>query len=172
MKTHFKFITFGIILSMFFIFTACDTNPAISKAFAKYSHNKGVTTVTVPGWLISIGAKFGDLSVEERELLDCIDKVKVLAIENDDLNARINLHEEFHAEINKNNEYEELLTVREQNENVTIFGIMDDDVINEMVVLIGGKDNALIYVKGEISPELINNTIDLSKSDKFLSMNF
>ncbi|NQU55238.1 MAG: DUF4252 domain-containing protein [Bacteroidetes bacterium] len=163
---------FIILVASLFLFTACDTNPGVSKAFAKYSHEEGVTSITVPGWLISLGASLGDLSDEERELLDCIDKVKVLAIENDELNARINLHKEFHAEINKNKEYEELLTVRDKDENVTIFAKMDENVIKEMVILVGGDDNVMVYLKGEIKPEQINNTIDLSNSDKFLSMKF
>ena len=71
-----------------FLFSACDTNPGVSKAFAKYSHNEGVTSITVPGWLIGIGASFADLCDEEKELLDCIDKVKVLAIENEVLNGQ------------------------------------------------------------------------------------
>lgn len=161
-----------ILVASIFIFSACDTNSGVTKAFAKYSHEKGVTSITVPGWLISLGAKFGDLSKEERELLDCVDKVKVLAIENDDLNSRINLHKEFHLEINKNKEYEELLTVRDKNENVTIFAKMDENVIEEIVILVGGDENVMVYLKGEIKPEQINNIVDLSNPDKFLSFKF
>ena len=159
-----------ILVASFFIFTSCDTNSEVSEAFTKYSHEDGVTSITVPGWLISIGAHFGDLSEREQDLLDCVDKVKVLAIENDELNARINLHKEFHAEINKNKEYEELLTVRNKDENVTVFGKTDEKLIKEMIVLIGGDDNVMIYIKGEIRPELINSVVDLSDRDKFLSM--
>lgn len=161
-----------ILIASAFLFTACDTNPGVSKAFAKYSHQEGVTTITVPGWLISLGSRFVDLSKEERNLVDCIDKVKVLTIENDDLNARINLHEEFHAQINKNNDYEELLSVRDKEENITIFGKMDENTIEEMVILVGGDENVMVYVKGELKPEIVNNVLDLSESDKFLSMNF
>ena len=159
-------------MAVFFLLTACETNPGVNKAFAKYSHKEGVTSITIPGWLISLGASFGDLSSEEKDLLDCIDKVKVLAVENDDLNKKINLHEEFHSEINKTNEFEELLTVTDEHENVTIFGKMDTEVIEEMVILIGGDDNALIYLRGQIKPELVNNVVDLSSEDKFLTMDF
>lgn len=155
-----------------FLFSACDTNPGVSKAFAKYSHKEGVKSISVPGWLIGIGASFADINEDEKELLDCIDKVKVLAIENEDLNERIDLHKEFHAEINKNNEYEELLTVTDKNENVTIFAKMTEDVITEMIVLVGGDDNVMVYLKGEINPETINKNVDLSDPDKFLSLKF
>jgi len=154
------------------LFTACDRQPGVSDAFEKYAHKEGVTSVTVPGWLIGIGATFGDLGEDEKELLDCIDKVKVLAIEDEELNKEINLHKEFHAEINKNKEYEELLTVSDKNENVTIFGKMNENVIQEMIVLVGGDDNVMIYLKGEIKPEMINNTIDFSNPDQFLSLKF
>ena len=163
---------FLILAASAFLFSSCNTNPGVSKAFSKYSHEDGVTSITVPGWLISIAGKIGDLNKTERELLQSIDKVKVLAIENDELNARINLHDEFHSHINRNNDYEELLTVRDDGENVTIFGKMDKEVITEMVILVGGDENVMVYLKGELKPELLNNTIDLSKPDKFLSLNF
>ena len=162
-----------ILAASAFLFTSCNTNPpGVSKAFSKYSHEDGVTSITVPGWLIGIAGKIGDLDKEERELLDCIDKVKVLAIENDELNARINLHEEFYSHINKNSDYEELLTVSDDRENVTIFGKMNEGVITEMVILVGGDENVMVYLKGEIKPELLNSKIDLSDPDKFLSLNF
>ena len=163
---------FLILAASAFLFSSCNTNQGVSKAFSKYSHEDGVTSITVPGWFISIAGKIADLNKTERELLQSIDKVKVLAIENDELNARINLHDEFHSHINRNNDYEELLTVRDDRENVTIFGKMDKEVITEMVILVGGDENVMVYLKGELKPELLNNTIDLSKPDKFLSLNF
>lgn len=156
------------VLSLF-ILVSCDTNPGVSEAFSKYSHEDGVTSITVPGWVIGIAANIADLSDEEQELLESIDKVKVLAIEDDELNARIDLHEEFNLKINQNKDYEELLTVRDDNESVTIFGKMTEDVIREMVILIGGDENVLIYLKGEIKPEMINNVAGLSRSENLLS---
>lgn len=155
-----------------FLLVSCSDNSGVSKAFLKYGHQKGVTTVTVPGWVIGIAAKFADVDKNERELLYSIDKVKVLSVENMDLNARINLNEEFRDQINTNHDFEELLTVNNQNENVTIFGKMDEDVIEEMVILIGGNENTLVYVKGEIRPELLDNKINLSNPDRLLSLDF
>jgi hypothetical protein len=164
---------FLILAAFSFFLVSCDTNnPGVSKAFSEYGHERGVTSVTVPGWVIGIAAKFGDLDKTERELLYSIDKVKVLSVEDNALNARINLHQEFRDKINVNHDYEELLTVNNQNENVTIFGKMDGEVIKEMVILVGGDDNALVYLKGEIKPELLNNKINLSNPDRLLSLDF
>lgn len=163
-----SFLLFAILL----VFTSCSYEPGVSEAFTKYRFKEGVTTVTVPGWAIGLAAGFADIEESEQEILESIDLVKVIAIEDDDLNARTNLHKEFYAEINKKGNYEELLVVRDESESVTIFGRMDEDIIKEMVILVGGDDNALIYIKGEISPDLLNGKIDLTNPEKFLSFNF
>ena len=161
-----------IFLSFLFIFTSCSYEPGVSEAFTKYRFKDGCTTVSVPGWVIGLASNFADIDESEREILDCIDRVKIIAVEDDKLNARIDLHREFYDHINKKGDYEELLVVREENENVTIFGKMDETAIREMVVLVGGDDNVMIYIKGEIKPELLNDKIDLTDPDKFLSLNF
>lgn len=161
-----------IILASIFILSSCNYDPGISEAFMKYRLKDGVTTISVPGWVIGIASRFADLDSEEREILQSIDRVRVLAVDDDDLNARIDLHKEFYNHINKKHDYEELLVVRNDDENVTIFGKMDNSVIEEMVILVGGDDNAMIYIKGEIKPELLNDKIDLTNPDKFMSLNF
>jgi len=161
-----------IFISALFILSSCSYEPGISEAFTKYRFKDGVTTITVPGWVISLASGFADLEESEREILDCIDRVRVIAVDDNDLNARMDLHQEFYEKINKKGNYEELLLVRKENESVIVFGKMDENVIKEMVVLVGGDDNALVYVKGDIKPELLNDKIDLADPDKFLSFNF
>ena len=159
---------FALIL----IFASCSYEPGVSEAYNKYRFKDGVTTVSVPGWLIHLAAGLADMDEQERELLESIDKVKVIAVEDSELNEKIDLHKEFYSRIKEKGNYEELLVVREEEENVTIFGVMEDDVIREMLILVGGDDNALVYIKGEISPDLLNDKIDITDPDKFLSFNF
>ena len=50
------------------------------------------------------------------------------------------------------------MTVNDNGENVAIYGKTDGDMITEMVLLVSGEnDNALIFVRGEISPDLLND---------------
>ena len=161
-----------ILISTFFLLSSCDYNPGVSEAFTKYRFKDGVTTITVPGWVIHLAASFGDLEESERDLLESIDKVRILAIDDYDLNARVNLNKEFAKHINPNNDFETLMTVKNDDEDVTIFAKMNDNVIHEMVVLVGGDDNALVYIKGRIDPELINKNINLNDPDRFFSLNF
>lgn len=160
----------ALILSVaLFLMTSCVYESGVSEAYSKYRFKDGVTTVTVPGWVIHLAAGIGDLEDSERDLLKSIDGVKVIAVEDDDMNARIDLHEEFYKKISEKKDYEQLLVVREEDQNVTIFGRMNESLIKEMVILVGGDDNVLIYVKGKISPEILNNQIDISNPDRFLS---
>lgn len=161
-----------LFLAVLFIFSACSYEPGISEAFSKYRFKDGVTTITVPGWAIGAIAGFADIEESEQEILESIDLVKVITIEDADLNERTDLHKEFYTEINKNNKYEELLVVREETESVTVFGCMKENVIREMVILVGGDDNAMVYIKGEIEPDLFSDMIDISNPKDFLSLNF
>lgn len=159
-----------ILVVALFLFTSCEYNPGVSEAFTKYRFKDGVTTISVPGWVIGLAANIGEMDDDERELLQSIDKVRILVVEDETLNREINLHQEFSSKINRKNKYEELLTVNDKNEKITIYGIMDEEVITEMVILVGGDDNALIYVRGEISPDLLKNEISSKKHGKFLSL--
>lgn len=159
-----------ILVVALFLFTSCEYNPGVSEAFTKYRFKDGVTTISVPGWVIGLAANIGEMDDDERELLQSIDKVRILVVEDETLNREINLHQEFSSKINRKNKYEELLTVNDKNENITIYGIMDEEVITEMVILVGGDDNALIYVRGEISPDLLKNEISSKKHGNFLSL--
>jgi hypothetical protein len=160
-----------ILVVALFIFTSCEYNPGVSEAFTKYRFKDGVTTISVPGWVIGLAANIGEMDDDARELLQSIDKVRILVVEDETLNREIDLHQEFSSKINRKSKYEELLTVNDKNENITIYGIMDEEVISEMVILVGGDDNALIYVRGEISPELLKEEISTKKHGKFLSLN-
>lgn len=151
------------------LFTSCDDETGVSEAFTKYRFKNGVTTITVPGWLIRTAAMWGDLEREERDLLRSIDKVKILTIENKELNARSNLHKEFYESVRKRGDLEELLVVLDGNEQVTIFGKADEDSIEEMLILVGGNENAIIYLKGRLKPELIAGFMDENSQNGFLS---
>jgi hypothetical protein len=162
-----KTVLFSVLL--IFFFTSCEYESGVSEAFTKYSYKSGVTTITVPGWVIRMAARWGDLDRNERELLQSIDKVKVLTIEDRDLNARSNFHKEFYNTIKENSELEELMVVRNDDEQVTIFGKADEESIKELLILVGGDDNAMVYVKGRLKPEMITRFMDDNSQRGFLS---
>ncbi len=152
-----------------FLFSSCESDSGMSAAIAKYRFKDGVTSITVPGWVIGIASRWGDLEKEERELLRSIDKVRILTIEDNDLNARSNFHREFYQSIRQNPDMEELMVVRNENEQVTIFGKASEKSIDELLILVSGDDNAMVYVKGKIKPEMLSDLINNNQHNNFLS---
>jgi hypothetical protein len=162
-----KLIFFPMFLLV--IFSSCEYDRGVSEAYMKYRFHEGVTTITVPGWAIRLASRLGEMEKEERELLQSIDKVRILTIENNDLNARVNLHKEFYRKIRENNELEELMAVRNDGDQVTIFGKTDEDVIHELIILVGGNDNALIHIKGRLKPETVASLANKNQNNSFFS---
>lgn len=152
-----------------FLFSSCEYDRGVSEAFTKYRYKDGVTSITVPGWVIGLASRMGDLEKEERELLRNIDKVRVLTIEDNDLNARSNFHKEFYHLVSQNPEMEELLVVRNEHEQVTIFGKATEKSIDELLILVGGDDNVMVYVKGRFRPEMLSDLINKNSHNSFLS---
>ena len=65
-----------IITGLLFLLVSCSYEPGVSEAYNKYRFKDGVTTITVPGWVIHLAAGFADLEESERDLLESIDKVR------------------------------------------------------------------------------------------------
>ncbi len=161
-----------LLIVAIFILTSCEYTPGVSEAFTKYRFKDGVFTLSVPGWVIHLASNSDGIDKNERELLQSIDKVRILVVEDENLNGKINLHKEFAAKIKNKNHYEELMTVTDNGENVAIYGKTDGDVITEMVLLVSGEnDNALIFVRGEISPDVLKESVKDKKAGGLLSLN-
>jgi hypothetical protein len=166
-----KFTLFALFL-LFSVATFAES-PAIHAAFEKYRSHEGITNISIPGFVIHLAASIGDIEDEEREFLRCIDKVRILSIEDKYFRSKIDLHREFYSEINRDGKFEEMMTVRDHGQNVTVFGRMgENNVIKELVVLVGGDDNALIYLRGNIAPEMIARHIQCSDKNRGVHLGF
>lgn len=161
------------LLALFLLFNIATfaESPAIRSAFEKYRSHEGITNISIPGFVIHLAASIGDMEEDERDFLRSIDKVRILSIEDKYFRSKIDLHHEFYSEINRDAKFEEMMTVRDRGQNVTVFGRMgENNVIKELVVLVGGDDNALIYLRGNIAPEMIARHIN--SSDKNAGIHF
>lgn len=147
-----------LFLSLF-ILAACSSNREVSNAFHKYGHQEGVVTITVPGWVIHLAGRIADMEAEERALLRQIDKVKVLTIEDPQINQQVNFYNEYYQKIKARKGYEDLVMLRENEEQVGILGKFDGDSVRELIILVGGDDNTIVYLKGQIDPDTINKMV-------------
>jgi hypothetical protein len=127
---------------------ALAQNSAIDQVFKKYGDRDGFTVVTISKGLLKMVANVDD-DKESRDFLSRIHQIKVLALE--DGNGNINLYDEVLSNLNKS-EYEELMTVKKQGEEVLMLAKKSGDILEELIILVGGnEDNALVYISGKMN---------------------
>lgn len=142
------------MLVALFPLLALAQNSAIDKVFRKYEDREGFTVVTISKGLLKMVANIDD-DRESRDFLGRIHSIKILALEDHEYD--INLYDEVLSDLDKK-DYEELMTARSNGEEVLILAKKDGDILEELIILVGGKDdNALVYISGRM------NMKDLSK---------
>lgn len=136
------------------------THPlTVRKAFHRYGHNEGVTRITVPGIVIRVASWLVD-DAETEALLKGIHKVKVLVAEGADNQINPDFTSKVITEIRESN-FEEMLSVSDQNDQVEIFIREGRKNKKELVLFTTSKDASnIVYLKGKITPELLKQLSD------------
>jgi hypothetical protein len=140
-------------------------NNAIDQLFDKYSGKDGFTTVDISNSLLTL-ASWMENDQESKDLLKGLDHVRILALEEEEKPGQsgINFWKEMMASFPQN-EYKELMTVKEKDQDVKMFAKEDQGIIRELIIVVGGSDNALICITGKIDPK------DLSDAKMFVPKN-
>jgi hypothetical protein len=144
----------SILLVALLPLMAFAQNSAIDDVFKKYGDRDGFTVVTISKGLLKLAANMDD-DRESQDFLSRVHQIKILAIE--DHSTNINLYDEVLSNLDKS-AYDELLTAKSKGEEVLILAKKSADIIEELIILVGGKDdNALVYISGKM------NMKDISK---------
>ena len=138
---------------------ALAQNDAISKFFDKYAEDESFTQVTVTAKMFSL---FADLDLEneqDKELADAVSRVKGLRVlSKDNINqeeARA-LYKEALSKVPVK-EYEELMSVRDNETNMKFLIKEKDGIINELfMVMHGNNEFVLLSLVGEIDLKQIS----------------
>jgi hypothetical protein len=120
-------------------------NTDFDKVFNSFAKIKGMTTLTFTGNL------FTKLLTGRNTNNDCsISSLKILTVEDSTLNAKLNFYHQIIPNLNKK-EYEELMSVKESGQDFVILYKKENHKITEVILISGGNDNSLIYIKGSLS---------------------
>lgn len=141
-----------------FLAMAQDTSP-IDKLFNKYANKDGFTTVNISGKLLSFASSMDETKSKESAMLEKISGIRILTVENKELNHGLNFFKELEADgFFKNHSYESLMEVTDKNEVVRFYGRSGEKgKLSELLLVVGGEENTLISIRGVISPEDIGN---------------
>lgn len=135
-------------------------NRAVDQLFEKYGGKDGFTTVVISRKMFELAAK---VEAEDDDAMDVISKLKsvrILAMDECEKPEGVNFYDEVMELLNEE-EYEELMVVKEKDQDVKILIKEADGIITELLLIVGGEDNALISLVGEID---LKNVHELSKS--------
>lgn len=149
----------AMILGFLLPFAVFAQKSPIDKLFEKYSNQEGFTTVNISGKLLGLAAKM-DTSGKNAtsEMLNKLTGIRILTVEDTELNKKL----DFYAELKKegffnDNTYEPLMEVTEKNEVVRFLAKDNGDhKLSELLLIVGGNNNALISIRGIIDPENIS----------------
>ncbi len=134
----------SVLLIALFAFSASTTaqnEDAISRYFEKYMDDKDFTVVYVSAKMFEILGKLNIHDLEDEEaaiILETVKDMRGLRVLTTEINA-IKVYEEAVNTINTT-EYEELMTVRTEDENVQFLVKESGDVIHELLLLVGEPD--------------------------------
>jgi len=130
----------------------------VDKLFEKYANKEGFTTVNISGKLLSIAGQGNNEKDATKDMLSKLSGIRILTVEDEKLTGKLDFFEELNKEgFFDNNDYEVLMEVTEATE-VVRFLVKDDGKgkFSDLILIVGGDDNALINISGTIDPENIS----------------
>ena len=146
-----------LIIIMILPLTVLGQNSPVDKLFEKYANKEGFTTVNISGKLLGLAGKVENGNNATNEMLSKLTGIRILTVENKELTGKL----DFFDELNKagffdNNDFEVLMEVTEKNE-VVRFLARDNGKgeFSDLILVVGGDDNALISITGIIDPKNI-----------------
>ena len=128
-----------------------QSDDAITRFFSKYADDPDFTVVTVTSKMFSLFAELDPEDPAEKEAMEAISKIdglKVLAL--DDSLKSMTIYKEAKSMI-PTREYEDLMTVRHEGQDLNFMIKESNGVIRELLLLAGGDNEFFIMsLVGEI----------------------
>ena len=148
-----KRLLIALVMLLPLLGMAQDTSP-IDKLFNKYATKDGFSTVNISGKLLSFASSMDESKSKESAMLEKISGIRILTVENKELNKGLNFFKELEADgFFKNHSYESLMEVTGKDEIVRFYGRSGEKgKLSELLLVVGGDDNTLISIRGLIDP--------------------
>jgi hypothetical protein len=156
-----KTIIFMLIMVALPLQINAQGSPA-DRLFDKYAGKDGYTSVYISKYMFSL---FSNLDKSDKELENVLGRltgIRILASENIE-KSKVNFYNEIMKDLPLN-EYQELMVVKEKDQDFRFMIREKDGMITELLMVAGGaSNNALISIQGNID---LNTISKLSRSMK------
>ncbi|MTI41391.1 DUF4252 domain-containing protein [Fulvivirga lutimaris] len=140
-----------VIIAMMASAVQLNAQDAISRFFEKYADDQSFTNVTITSRMFGLFTDLEMESQEDKEIMDAIGKLKGLKIlAKEDISNGKSLYKEALSKLPKA-EFEELMSVRDEDKDMKFMIKEKDGKIGELVMLMGGDSQFFILtIFGEI----------------------
>jgi len=147
-------------------FNVLSAQKSIDSLFDKYAGKDGFTTVTINGSLCKLAAGLSD-DDEDNQMPANITEIRILTQEDDNLNVD-NFYDMVIRDIDLKS-YDEFMRVKESDQDLRILVRTEGNKFREFLLIAGGKDNALIQIKGNLTLEEAKKLSDNVKKDHHMN---
>lgn len=139
-----KTLFLSCLVGLFSIIGCSAQDHSFDRLFERYADKDGFLTVkltNLPAGMLGDEAKDPDLRISS---------LRILTVQDDNLNKGLNFFNEIVPRINRSG-YEELMTVRKKGEKAILLCKKDKKRITEVLFVSGGDKNVMIEITGSLS---------------------
>jgi hypothetical protein len=159
----------NLIWTIVFVIISATLNAqkSIDALFDKYAGMDGFVTVTINGNLLKLAA-LSDEDKKDSSLPKSLTQIRILAQENDSIKV-----DNFYDLVIKDldlKQYEEFMQVKSSGQAVRMLVRTDGEMFKEFLLIVGGKDNALIQIKGNMTFKEAKEFADGAKKDHGMNL--
>jgi len=150
------------IIALILISAVLNAQKSIDELFEKYSGKDGFVTVTINGNLLKLAAFF-DGNNDDDAIPKNITQIRILSQKDE-----VDIHENFYDLVIKDldlTKYEEFMQVKESDQDVKMLVRTEGDRFKEFLLIVGGRDNAIIQIKGDMTFDEAKKFADDAKKD-------
>ena len=155
-----KTIILSCLLAFLCISCINAQNHNFDRFFDRYADKDGFVTLkftNLPAGMLGDVDKDPDFRISS---------LRVLTVQDDNINANLNFYNEIVPQINRKG-YEELMSVKHNGEKTILLCKKDRKRITEMLFVSGGSKNVMIEITGSVSLEQAKKmTSELADNDK------
>ncbi len=133
----------------------------LNRLYNTYRGEEDVISLYIPGFVCRLACVIAELEYEEEELLRSIKSVRVQVIENKEINSTVN-YALACKDMKPANGYFPVLEVHDRDEDVLILARQKEDLISELIILVGGDENVMVWVKGRMNRDLMKSLYEVT----------
>jgi predicted ribonuclease YlaK len=129
--------------------SALGQKSPVEELFDRYNGRDGFTSIYISSKMFSLLSRIDSDDEEFRNLVTRIKSIRILSVDSATNAGRVNFASELVPKLNRSG-FEELMTVKEQNDEVRFMIREVGNRIAELVMVTGGAGSSVVWITGDL----------------------